>query len=195
MNRSVPNAITGMSLAMSQGRRRGSIYVIECYIIPFILARHRDPPMTISVQDIERRLDAAAVVCRQNNVRFTGLRREILSLILAADRPIGAYDLLDRLKETHQKAAPPTIYRALEFLRRQSFIHRVEVLNAFIACSNEGHHAHQVPFLICTVCGAVGELQDPAIMTAIQKAAGRQGFRPFAATVEVAGTCARCTPV
>ena len=83
--------------------------------------------MATNVGDFRGRLDKAAEICAQQDVRFTELRREILSLVLAADGPAGAYDLLDRLRQTRKAAAPPTIYRALDFLRARGFIHSVSV--------------------------------------------------------------------
>jgi Fur family zinc uptake transcriptional regulator len=143
---------------------------------------------------IAGQLDAAEHACRRNGVQLTELRRLVLSLILTADSPLTAYQLLDRLKETRKGAAPPTIYRALDFLIEQHFIHKVERLNAFIACSEaEGHHDHHVQFLICRQCGTVAEIEDHAISRALAHAAERNGFRPANATVELDGTCAECT--
>ena len=142
--------------------------------------------------EIELRLDEAAIACERQGVRFTELRRETLSLILEAEGPIGAYDLLERLKQTRRGAAPPTIYRALEFLLAQGLVHRVERLNAFISCPDAGHHAHPVQLLICRGCGAVAELEDDGVSQAIARAASAKGFRPALATIEVEGMCAAC---
>ena len=75
--------------------------------------------------DIERRLEAAASACVGAGVRFTGLRRHVLALVLQSAGPVTAYALLDRLKKTHTAAAPPTVYRALEFLQQQGLIHQL----------------------------------------------------------------------
>jgi Fur family zinc uptake transcriptional regulator len=151
--------------------------------------------MAVSSQELERRLDQAAEMCKQLGVRFTELRREILSLILAADTPVGAYYLLDRLKETRKRAAPPTIYRTLEFLKKQGLVHRVGLLNAFIACPEGDQHGRPVQFLICGLCGTVDEVHDPRIVAAIEQAADRRGFQPSVATIEVEGVCCRCRPI
>lgn len=143
-------------------------------------------------QEIELRLDAVALACERDGVRFTELRRETLSLILEAEGPVGAYDLLERLKQTRRGAAPPTIYRALDFLLAQGLVHRVERLNAFIPCPDAGHHAHPVQLLICRGCGAVEELEDRGVSQAIARAASAKGFRPSLATIEVEGMCAAC---
>lgn len=150
--------------------------------------------MPTSAEKVGDQLTRAAEICAHHGVRFTGLRREILSLVLAADGPVGAYHLLDQLRET-RKAAAPTIYRALNFLKAQGLIHRVERLNAFIACADVGRNTHPVQFLICQRCGAVDELEDQEIIAAIKKAAAGKGFHPVLTTLDVEGTCFRCGPL
>ena len=142
--------------------------------------------------DIEGRLEAASASCAEGGARLTELRREVFRLILEAGGPIGAYRLLDRLKETRVRAAPPTVYRALEFLLQQGLVHRVERLNAFISCDDGGRHEHAVQFLICRTCGGVDEVEDQGVVEALRHAADLQGFKPGHATVEVEGTCASC---
>mgnify|MGYP001289389275 CR=1 FL=1 len=146
----------------------------------------------LSTKDIQRRLKTAEQVCDRHGARFTELRRQIFALILQADGPIGAYDLLDRLKEARKNAAPPTVYRALDFLLAQGLIHRLERLNAFIACPESGHHDHPVHFLICRECGSVGEIEDGSVEAALREVAATRGFRPERTLIEVEGTCAAC---
>ncbi len=142
--------------------------------------------------DIERRLETAAAACVRAGVRFTGLRRHVLALVLQSAGPVTAYALLDRLKKTHTAAAPPTVYRALEFLQQQGLIHRVERLQAFVGCDEEAAHSHAAQFLICRTCGAVDEVDDHAVADALDHAAAAKGFTPAHTTVEVEGTCAAC---
>lgn len=147
-------------------------------------------------------LDRAAAACARRGARLTELRREVLGLVLAAEHPVGAYALLDRLRATRAGAAPPTIYRALDFLLEQGLIHKVERLNAFIGCTDaeEAHahvpstraHSHPHQFLICGRCGATEEISDPAVTRALEAAAERAGFALAQATVEAEGVCARC---
>ncbi|OYV39589.1 MAG: transcriptional repressor [Rhodospirillales bacterium 20-64-7] len=142
--------------------------------------------------DIPDRLAVAERRCAANGAQLTELRRSVLALILAADGPLTAYQLLDQLKRDRPGAVPPTIYRALEFLLENRLIHRLERLNAFIPCS-EAEHAHDAAqFLICGRCGSVAELEDPAIGEALARAAQRTGFKPQRAVVEVEGLCAAC---
>ncbi|WP_120008270.1 transcriptional repressor [Teichococcus vastitatis] len=146
---------------------------------------------------MERRLAAAEGQCIRAGVQLTELRRQVLALVLQAEQPLGAYALLDRLKEQRPGAAPPTVYRALDFLLEQGLIHKVERLNAFVGCVGAGHdhhaghqHAHQ--FLICGQCGQTTEISDPAVTRALAEAAARSGFQAGHAVVEVEGRCAAC---
>ena len=143
--------------------------------------------------DLERRLQAAAETCERHGAQLTELRRVVLSLVLEADGPLTAYQLLDRLKERRRTAVPPTIYRGLDFLLKQGLIHKIERLNAFIPCADAGHDHHDVQFLICQRCGTVAEIEDRSVRQALAGAAARQGFRPHNAVVELNGTCAACT--
>ena len=141
--------------------------------------------------DIPTQLDQAAARCAAHGAQLTELRRQVLELVLRAGQPVGAYALLDQLRANRAGAAPPTIYRALEFLLEHGLIHRIESLNAFIGCDHAGHaHAHQ--FLICKTCGTTEELHDHAAEAALAAAAARSGFRPARMTVEMEGTCAGC---
>ena len=151
--------------------------------------------------ETERLLDQAEAFCDRRQLRLTDQRRLILGLILDNPRPSGAYDLLDRLREDGRPAAPPTVYRALDFLTAQGLVHKIERLSAFVGCSHMldrcgPEHAHHgldaTQFLICTACRRVFEMGDSRIRVAIDQAAAARGFKPTAATVEVEGICADC---
>jgi Fur family zinc uptake transcriptional regulator len=134
---------------------------------------------------------AVAGACEARGLRLTPLRRRVLELVAAAGKPVKAYDLLDRLRDEHSGAAPPTVYRALDFLLEHRFIHKLESINAFVGC----HHpdeAHQVPFLICDVCASAVEICDERVSTLLGEQARERGFRPRAQTLEMHGVCARC---
>ena len=136
-------------------------------------------------------LDHAGRICESKGARLTDLRREVLGLILDSDAPTGAYDLLDRLRATRHGAAPPTVYRALEFLLEHGLVHKLESLSSYVGCVSDADHAAQ--FLICRTCGQVTELDDHELAHALEDAAKRLGFTVGKATIEAEGRCASCS--
>lgn len=148
-------------------------------------------------------LDRAGAVCEHRGARLTELRRHVLGLVLDSASPIGAYDLLDRLRQSRSGGAPPTVYRALEFLMEQGLIHRVERLSAFVGCvagctTDDGlgtdaeGHTHTPQFLICRKCGRVTEMQNVDVTAVLAKAAKEAGFSINGATIEAVGLCSTC---
>lgn len=140
---------------------------------------------------VAQALDAADAECRRSGARLTELRRRVLELVWCSHRPVGAYAVLESLGRDGFCAAPPTVYRALDFLLAQGLVHRIERLNAFIGCAHPGkpHGAH---FLLCEKCGAAAELDDARIDEAVEAAAGRLGFTVSRKTVEIEGLCPAC---
>ncbi|MBO3276116.1 zinc uptake transcriptional repressor Zur [Pseudomonas schmalbachii] len=137
-------------------------------------------------------LAEADTVCARQGVRLTELRRRVLELVWQSHKPLGAYDILAVLSETDgRRAAPPTVYRALDFLLENGLVHRIASLNAFVGCNNP-EHAHEGQFLICRACHTAIELEQPAISDAIVAGARDVGFAVETQTVEVVGLCSAC---
>lgn len=137
-------------------------------------------------------LAEAEVICTRQGLRLTALRKRVLELVWLSHKPLGAYDILAVLSEADgRRAAPPTVYRALDFLLENGLVHRIASLNAFVGC-NHPQHAHQGQFLICRSCHAAIELEQAAISEAIVQCARDVGFVVEAQTVEVVGLCAGC---
>jgi Fur family transcriptional regulator, zinc uptake regulator len=140
---------------------------------------------------VEEALYRADAVCAAQGARLTALRRAVLELVWRGHEPVGAYALLDALKQGHPNAAPPTVYRALEFLAAHGLIHRIESLNAYIGCDHpEQPHAGQ--FLICAKCSSAAEIDDPSVTRALSKSADGLGFAVTRQTVELSGLCPSC---
>ncbi len=139
----------------------------------------------------ETALADAESICQRRNVRFTPLRRRVLELIWDNHDVSRAYDLLAALQEEDPKAKPPTIYRTLDFLLEQGFVHRIESLNAFVGCDHP-EKRHEFQLLICTRCGLVQELHQPELSERLYNSARAQGFQPDRQTMEVHGQCADC---
>lgn len=133
----------------------------------------------------------AEELCRVRGARLTDQRRKVLEILCGGDRPMGAYEILDAMRDLVPGAAPPTVYRALEFLRDQGLVHKLETLHAYVGC-NHPEHPHSGQFLICAECGGVKELEDEGIAHSLGTAVAERGFKAKRRVVEVIGTCARC---
>ena len=142
---------------------------------------------------IHRALESAEELCAQRAVRLTLLRKRVLELVWQSHKPLGAYDILEMLsREDDRRAAPPTVYRGLDFLLENGLIHRLASLNAYIGCSHP-EVAHEGYFMICQQCSNAYELaQHTAIDAAIAQEALLMGFAVQTQTVEILGTCAAC---
>jgi Fur family zinc uptake transcriptional regulator len=141
---------------------------------------------------VSHALAEADSLCARQGVRLTALRKRVLELVWQSHRPLGAYDILAVLSEQDgRRAAPPTVYRALDFLLENGLVHRIASLNAFMGC-NHPEHPHQGQFLICRNCHTAIELEQPAIAAAIDSAAGSVGFAVEGQTVEAVGLCSNC---
>lgn len=140
-------------------------------------------------QALRQALGEAESRCAAGQERLTRPRRRVLELLLESDGPKKAYDLIAAFGAGGEPAKPPTVYRALEFLERQGFAHRIESLNAYVPCRLDGQ-AHSAAFLICDCCGSAEEF-DPsgAAITAI---AAQNGFKVDGVTLEVRGRCRWC---
>jgi Fur family zinc uptake transcriptional regulator len=140
---------------------------------------------------ISQALKTAADICTERALQLTPIRRRVLELVWRSHAPVGAYDLLGELGKSGRPAAPPTIYRALEFLQAAGLVHRIDSLNAFIGC-DAPQVAHAGQFLVCRACHRVTELYDPAISRLLTRKASQCGFAADAQTVEIKGLCGNC---
>jgi Fur family zinc uptake transcriptional regulator len=134
----------------------------------------------------------AEAICAARAERLTPMRRRVLETLLGSHQPLGAYELIDRLAARAQRPAPITIYRALDFLREQGLVHRIESRNAFIACVQDHDSGDPVVFLICEQCGTVGEAASAAVAETIRSASRAAGFTPKTPVIEISGICAHC---
>ncbi len=136
-------------------------------------------------------MDAASALCARRGARLTAQRRRVLELVWRSHAPQGAYAILETLYRDGHPAAPPTVYRALDFLLAQGLIHRIESLNAFVGCPTP-HTSHPGHFLICDGCGAAAEVNDRRLRAAIRRSAGDIGFKVERQTIELRGLCPEC---
>ena len=137
-------------------------------------------------------LHDAEARCTAHQERLTAPRKRVLELLLGADAPLKAYDMIAAYGAHGEAAKPPTVYRALEFLERLGFAHRIESLNAYVPCRLDGV-GHSAAFLICDCCGATEEFEPD--FTANAAAAAKAGYALRALTLEARGRCAACREV
>ncbi len=137
-------------------------------------------------------LERAEALCRERGVRLTDQRKTVLQLLCVSDKPLSAYELLERLRGVVKNPTPPTIYRALDFLLEQGLVHKLESQHAYVGCAHPDQpHASQ--FLICNDCGEVAEVEDSSVTKSLKAVGKAIGFRTKRPVVELLGTCAQCT--
>jgi len=139
----------------------------------------------------QKMLARAIEICTSKNVRFTPARQQVFTLMAEHQGAISAYDLLEKLQAFDSKAKPPTIYRALEFLLENHFIHRIESLNAYIMCCHLGCE-HPMQLLICNKCNDIIELSEPTIDEAFSSKASQFNFKITNQVIEAHGVCNTC---
>lgn len=142
-------------------------------------------------------LQAAEFICTQRGARLTDLRRRVLELVWESHAPIGAYELIDKLAKARTedgdeaRVAPPTVYRALDFLIEHGLVHRIESRNAFVGC-NRPELPHRGYFLICETCGVAHELDGGPLDADLRTRARDLDFEVRRITIEMAGRCPAC---
>lgn len=143
-----------------------------------------------SPQDAEAFLVEAEKLVSAKGQKLTPIRRKVLQLLLQSEEPAKAYDLLANL-DGEGAAKPPTVYRALDFLQEMGLAHKIESLNAYVACGH-ANHEHSAVFLICQSCGGAEELHAVATSEALSKETNSAGFVIQNAVIEARGTCRKC---
>lgn len=144
-----------------------------------------------SAQQVPEFLKQAEALCAQRQQRFTELRRRVLELVCGYQQPVGAYVLLDELRREGRSAAPPTVYRALDFLQQQGLVHRLATNNTYIACAHP-QQTHEGVFLVCSQCGHTQEVHTQGVLEVLKRDASEFNFKVQHAAVEITGLCEQC---
>ena len=132
--------------------------------------------------------------CKENDLKFTPVRRKVLEILLQKNKALGAYEILDLLREAGFKYQPPVAYRALDFLVKNGFAHKIEQLNSFVGCVPPGKD-HSPAFMICTNCNFVSEEEAINSDFSISKIGSRSGFKVETAIIEARGLCQSCASI
>ena len=140
---------------------------------------------------VETTLQHAETHCAAYKLKLTPVRRRALEILLKEHRALGAYDLLAQLSQEGLGSQPPVAYRALDFLVKAGFAHKVEALNAYIACTHTGG-THTPAFLICRKCKSVVEAETTPAGGRLGDVARVAGFQIEHTVVEAQGLCPDC---
>lgn len=144
-----------------------------------------------SPASLDAALAMAEAYCRERGEKLTPIRRKVLELLLASGRATKAYSLLDEMRQIHPGSAPPTVYRALDFLLSAGLIHRIESINAFAVCHDLTQCQHGI-LVVCQQCGNVTELHEPKLRQALVAQIEAAGYRLSGDGIELKGVCAQC---
>lgn len=136
-------------------------------------------------------MSAVVSLCKDRNVRLTPARQRTLEILLESHVALGAYQVLEKLAASGFGEKPPQVYRALGFLIEQGFAHKLEQLNAYVACA-EPLACCQPCFMVCGQCGRVAEQSVPKASKQLAAAADQLGFSPVASVIELSGVCQQC---
>ncbi len=139
-------------------------------------------------------VDQAELFCALHKERLTTPRLEVLKIIAGSLKPLGAYEVLKRLGEVIKSPKPPTAYRAIDFWEESGFIHRIESLNAYLACHADHKHKGG-QFIICDGCGMALEIHICKLPESLKKNTEENQFAPLSWSVEVHGLCEKCQAV
>lgn len=143
---------------------------------------------------IRAALKSVERTCTAQGLQLTPVRRRVLELLLERHRAMGAYEILDILRDEGMGSQPPVAYRALDFLVSHGFAHKVERLNAFVACMHP-ETDHTPALLICRACDAVAEAQADPARGFLGRAVRDTGFVVEQAVIEALGLCPTCAEV
>lgn len=138
---------------------------------------------------VEEITTAAGRVCEDRGIRFTPLRRRVLEIVSRSHSPAKAYDILGALSKS---AKPPTVYRALDFLIENGFVHKLSSVSSYCACFHPASGHAECFFLLCSVCGGASEFCEKSLSEAVDKAVAAAGFGKAGAILEVSGVCREC---
>ncbi|UDG82629.1 Fur family transcriptional regulator [Candidatus Vallotia cooleyia] len=152
----------------------------------------RTAPGSLPVADITQALQIAHAYCQERSELLTPLRKKVLSLLLQSGRATKAYTLLDEMRKIHPGSAPPTVYRALDFLQSVELVHRIESINAFSVCHDLTHCRHGI-LIVCQSCGEVAEVDGPGVHHELVNKIQSTGFTLVRGELELKGFCVKCT--
>ena len=160
-------------------------------LYPTKMQQRKSRDLMRMTKEVKNSLVQVESFCREGGHRFTDQRQKVLEIVASSNRPLGAYDILSEMGQYFDSPKPTTVYRAIEFLSKFNFIHKIESLNAFTVCK-AGHKHKGAQFLICDSCGDVEEAHLCHLPSALGEHAEDKGFITKSWNTELHGICAQC---
>ncbi|MFY7697861.1 MAG: Fur family transcriptional regulator [Legionella sp.] len=130
--------------------------------------------------------------CDSLQMKLSALRKEVLYILWHAQKPLKAYEILERLLTTKANSKPPTVYRSLDFLVNLGVAHKIESIQSYTLCCKPDAHLNSELLMVCTYCRQVTELHDAAFQLLVMELAQKTNFRLKEDTIELKGLCSLC---
>lgn len=140
---------------------------------------------------IQTAIHYAEEICAEKGLKLTTVRRRVLEILLSHHKALGAYEILEQLQKEGFAGQPPLVYRSLDFLVKNRLVHKVEKMNAFVACAHPNAD-HDPAFLICRSCNDVAETLADTRKNPVRLDAKTSGFQIESTIIEVEGLCPSC---
>ena len=146
-----------------------------------------------STSELKASIHRVEEICKSNKLGFTEIRRQVFEIIVKNNKPIKAYEILDKISNINNKPShPPTVYRAIDFLIENGFVHKLNSINSFVGCFHPNAHK-ECYFLICKECNLYQECCDDSLKRQISKTAIHNNFVISNTTLEIEGHCLDCS--
>ena len=146
-----------------------------------------------SASELKASISRVVEICKSNNLGFTDIRKQVFEIIVKKNKPIKAYEILDEIRNISGKPShPPTVYRAIDFLIENGFVHKLNSINSFVGCFHPKAH-EECYFLICKKCNLYQECCDDSLKDRISKTAEHKNFLISNTTLEIEGHCLDCS--
>lgn len=132
--------------------------------------------------------------CATMKLKYTSLRKSVLFILWSIEKPLKAYEILDRLLKIKQNAKPSAVYRVLDYFVACGVVHKIESIQSYTLCSEpEKHHSSEL-LMVCNDCHQVSELYDVNLGALVQKLSQENQFHLGKGAIELRGSCEKCYP-
>jgi Fur family ferric uptake transcriptional regulator len=122
----------------------------------------------------------------------TRAQRAVLTALAGRQGFASAQEIHASLRDSGQGVGLTSVYRALQSLTEQGVVDGVRDSSGetvYRQCESGGHHHH----LRCVACGSTVELEAPTLERWLADVARTHGYDVTGHTIDVTGTCPRCT--